>query len=284
MKNTIYSLSNFYLKSTLLVLILIIATNNGQSQGNSKVAWQEVDKGLMLGTLSASKKSSHGDGKITILKIDPKLYGFQIHSAKEKDSPILTAPQWAKNKNLIAVINAGMFAGDGETNMGYMKHYDFVNNARLNKDNAILAFNPKKSDLPPFQIIDLKCQNWEHLKSQYNSYSQSIRMVDCYQNNRWAQQPKKWSISVMGTDKIGNALFIFCRSPYTVHDFIDFLLKSDLNLKNAMYLEGGPEASFYLNHKGFRVEKFGSYETGFNENDENPTFWQIPNIIAVVHK
>ena len=89
---------------------------------------------------------------------------------------------------------------------------------------------------------------------------------------------------VIGVDKEGNALFIFTRSPHSVHDFINILLDAPLNLYNLMYLEGGPEASFYLSHNELMIEKMGSYETGFNENDDNNEFWQIPNVIGITKK
>jgi len=73
---------------------------------------------------------------------------------------------------------------------------------------------------------------------------------------------------VIGADKDGNALFIFSRSPYTVYDFISVLLDAPLKLQNLMYLEGGPEASFYLKHIEMEIAKMGSYETGFLESDE----------------
>ena len=88
-------------------------------------------------------------------------------------------------------------------------------------------------------------------------------------------------MAVLGQDKSGNILFIHCRSPYPVHDFIDILLKLPLDLYNAMYLEGGPEASFYLDHKGLHVERMGSYETGFTEHDANNRYWEIPNMIGI---
>jgi hypothetical protein len=138
--------------------------------------------------------------------------------------------------------------------------------------------------VPEFQIIDMKCQNWEILKDKYHSYTQSIRMVDCSQKNRWSQQPKKWSMVVIGKDKKGNTLFIFSRSPYTVHDFIDILLEAPLDIYNLMYLEGGPEASFYLDHNEAKIAKMGSYETDFNENDDNDFFWQVPNVIGITKK
>ena len=51
-----------------------------------------------------------------------------------------------------------------------------------------------------------------------------------------------------------------------------------------MYLEGGPETSLYVSVNGTVIQKFGSYETGFNENDENNRFWLLPNIIGVTKK
>jgi len=94
-------------------------------------------------------------------------------------------------------------------------------------------------------------------------------MMDCDQKNKWGKQNKIWSMVVIGKDKQGNALFIFVRSPYAVHDFINILSNSSLDLYNLMYLEGGPEASFYVNHNNTKINKIGSYETGFNENDDN---------------
>src|ERR1041385_6486490 len=153
-----------------------------------------------------------------------------------------------------------------------MKNYDFINNGKLGSDNSIVAFNRKDKSVPEFQIIDRECENWERLQTHYNTFSQGIRMIDCDRNNKWAQQDKKWSTVCIGEDKQGNALFIFSRSPYSVHDFIEILLKLPIDIQNTQYLEGGPEASFYLSDNKTVVEKFGSFETGFNENNDNDRF------------
>jgi hypothetical protein len=36
-----------------------------------------------------------------------------------------------------------------------------------------------------------------------------------------------------------------------------------------MYPEGGPKASLYVKHEDIEAEHVGSYETDFNENDDN---------------
>ena len=106
-------------------------------------------------------------------------------------------------------------------------------------------------------------------------------MVDCHGKNRWSEQPRMWSMVAIGMDKSGRALMIYCRSPYTVHAFIDMLLALDLELKNAMYLEGGPEASLFVKTSNLEFEGYGSYETGFFESDKNDRAWPIPNVIGI---
>ena len=55
-------------------------------------------------------------------------------------------------------------------------------------------------------------------------------------------------------------------------------------IQKMMYLEGGPEASFYVKHDHFISSQMGSYETGFNENDENNLFWEVPNVLGIRSK
>ncbi len=267
---------------TYFVFILFLST--GFTKQNSVITWEKIDVGLYLGEYLSPVKSEFGDNKITILKIDPKHYAFEMVEAKQTGDQRKTAEDWCKEKKLLAAVNAGMYEPDGR-NCGYMKNGKFMNNPVLNKKyNNILAFNPKDSTVPQMQIIDLTCQNWEKLKTQYNNYSQNLRMMDCNGKNSWGKTARKWSVVVWGMDTAGNALWIFCRSPFTMPQFVDILQKSPLGLKKLMYLEGGPEATFYLNHKSFERDLIGSYETGFRENDTNVGAWEIPNIIGIRKK
>ncbi len=77
-------------------------------------------------------------------------------------------------------------------------------------------------------------------------------------------------------------LFIFSRSPYSMFEFNNSLLDLPIEIECAQHLEGGPEASLYLNYNGVKIESVGSYETGFNENDENNTYWPVPNVLGII--
>lgn len=260
-------------------LWLVLSSNSIYSQ-SQKISWQKIDSGLFYSEALSPIKSDIGDSKVTVLKIDPHFYDFKLISAKEKNEVSRTLKEWAETKGLIASINAGLYQEDGKTNVGYMKNFNFINNNHLNKDNTIAAFNRRDTTVPEIQIIDLKCQKWEELKDKYNSYTQCIRMIDCNQNNTWRLQPEKYGMAVIAIDKQGNALFIFTRSAFSVHDFISILKLLPLNIYNAMYLEGSAPASFYLNYKGLEVEKTGSIMT----NGDNGIAWELPNIIGIVKK
>ncbi|MFA6916960.1 MAG: phosphodiester glycosidase family protein [Parachlamydiales bacterium] len=246
----------------------------------NKIQWMTLDDGLYYAEYDSPVKSITGDSKINILKINPATYKLNLFTEKENGWVRRTAPQWAGYKNQVAIINAGMFMGDRRS-CGYMKNFGEINNSHVSENNCVLAFNPMGKDIPTVQIIDRQCQEWNALRYRYQCFDQSIRMVDCNQVNVWKDVDKMWSVVTIAMDKDGNVLFIFCRSPYRMHDFIDILLNAPIDLYNMMYLEGGPLASFYLNCNGKQVKGIGSYESDFYESNGNNHFWTIPNVIGI---
>ena len=53
------------------------------------------------------------------------------------------------------------------------------------------------------------------------------------------------------------------------------------DLRNAIYLEGGPETSLYIDINDIRIEKIGSYVSQTYPTDDNNNFWELPNIIGI---
>jgi uncharacterized protein YigE (DUF2233 family) len=91
-------------------------------------------------------------------------------------------------------------------------------------------------------------------------------------------------MTVLAIDKSGNVLFIFCRSPYSANEMSQMLLRMPLDIHSAMYLDGGPEASFYINYNNTQVSLVGCFVTNTYEKDDNDHFWAIPNIIGIRKK
>lgn len=58
------------------------------------------------------------------------------------------------------------------------------------------------------------------------------------------------------------------------------LLDRDLGLRGLVYMEGGPEASRILRDGPHRVTEIGSWEDGFDPNDDNRELWDLPSVIG----
>lgn len=86
---------------------------------------------------------------------------------------------------------------------------------------------------------------------------------------------------VAAKDKFGRIWFVFSRSPYSHNQMISFLGKFKDELSNAIYLEGGPETSMFINIKDHKIEKVGSYVSKTFPTDSNTVFWDLPNVIGI---
>jgi uncharacterized protein YigE (DUF2233 family) len=247
--------------------------------------WRRLEPGLELAAFPAPQPAQLGDSTIRVLRIDPERFALRLLNASASDAGTLrTARGWAQEHELVAAINASMYQTDYLSSVSLMINRAHVNNPRVSKDNAVLAFDRKDAEVPRIQIIDRKCQDFDGLRNHYRVLVQSIRMISCHGGNVWGQQEQKWSIAAIGIDAAGRVLFIHCRSPYSVHDLIDMLLGLPIGLRNAMYVEGGPEAQLYVRAGGEELEFYGSLETGLFDADANGRAWPIPNAIGVVRR
>lgn len=247
-----------------------------------------LEPGLEWGVFEAPQPSTRGDSKIRVLRIDPTRFEVVLAnaSAPGEEGKTRTAREWSTAKDLVAAINASMFATDYRTSVSLMRTRDHVNNPRLSKDNAVLLFDPEggKKGLPAARIADRTCDDFEALREQYRGQVQNIRMISCDRRNVWAPQKRYWSTALVGQDGKGRLLFIHARSPWSTHDLIDNLLGLPIDLVRAMYVEGGPEAQLYVKSGDFEEEHVGSYETGFFERDDNTRAWPVPNVLGITRK
>jgi hypothetical protein len=270
----------------LYVLIVLTLPAFTVAEEPAPAAWRTEAPGLEVGELTAPVRSSIGDSKVVVVRLDPARYEPKLLSAKLLGldrNP--TAKEWVERYGLVAAINASMYREDHKTSVAYMRDGDQVVNGRWTKDNAVFAALPLDPALPAVRILDRSCEDVPALSTAYRTLVQNIRMLDCAGRNTWARQERRWSTACVGTDGAGRVLFIHCRSPYATQQLIEILRGLPLDLKRLMYVEGGPEASLYAKVDGRElVSRVGSFETGFLEHDENRAFWPIPNVIGFVRR
>lgn len=271
------------------LIILIISFHSlllsGHVIAGESANWTRLEAGLELGKFTARKPSVLGSSTFTILRIDAKHWEIDFAGISQTgDNKGQTARQWARQHDFTAVINAGMFAKDYKTHVGFLRVDDHINSRHINKYQSAFAFAPKAGKLvPAFRIFDLDEPNVtiKTIMQDYNGVVQNLRLIKRPGINRWQPQQKQWSEAAIGEDKQGRILFIFTRSPFNMYHFIQELLAMDINLVAAQHLEGGPEAQLYLKTDTHELEMFGNYETSFHEDKVNKVTWPIPNVLGI---
>lgn len=270
-------------KPILLGLAIVFAIFSGLA-ADAPSGWQPLAPGMELKYFKADKPSIVGDSRIAVLRMDPNLWELEGAGISQSgESAGHTAREWCEKRNFTAAINAGMFAADGKTHLGYQRFREHVNNARANHYQSMAAFDPRDSKLPRFRIFDLDASGvtFQGILRDYASAVQNLRLVKRPGANQWSQQEKQWSEAALGEDSAGRILFIYSRSPFSMHDLNRELLASGIGLVAAQHLEGGPEAQLYVHAGGIEIEMFGSYETSFKQNDDNTAAWPVPNVLGV---
>jgi len=240
--------------------------------------WLLLEPGLELGEFEAS-----GD-LITVLRIDPELWDLRLLSAASIEGGNRSLRAWCEEFELVAAVNAGMFATDYLTHIGFMGCGDEINNGRVNAYRSVAAFDALQPDIPRFRIFDLDETDFEEIRGSYRCHVQNLRLVKRPGENRWPQQEKRWSEVALGEDGEGRVLFIHSRAAHSMHDLTRLLLSLPLGLVAAQHLEGGPEAQLFLSHGELRRELVGSFETSFFESGSNWAGWPVPNVLGVVRR
>jgi hypothetical protein len=242
--------------------------------------WQVLEPGLEVVELEGPEAES-GDRKITVVRVDPARFDLRLLAASAPGQEgTATARAWAYRAGASAAINAAMYQEDHRTSVSFMKSGDHVNQRRLSKDKAVLAFDPLVSGVPPVRIVDRDCERLEDAAARYATLVQSIRMVSCDRRNVWAPSERRFSAAAIGTDRAGRVLFIHARTAWPVHELVDALLAAPLDLAQAMYVEGGPEAQLFARGGGKELERIGTFENA----DTNARAWPVPNVVAAVRK
>ena len=253
----------------IIGLILTLMT------GIATEGWQSVAPGIDLCVVTSEKEFAWGDGKITVVRIDPGQWELVYAGVSKTGAETAkTARQWCEALNLTAAINAGMFNDDNITHTGYARYRGRVMSTHTNSYKSVAAFDPKPGkSLPPFRIYDLD-QDGVTLQSVIDDYSsavQNLRLIKRPGVNVWGARGDSWSEAALGEDDAGRILFIFSLSPFTMFELNNELLKAGIGIVASQHLEGGSLAQLYLNAGGTVMDLSGT-------GDEA---WDIPNVIGI---
>lgn len=253
--------------------------------GAADATWTVLEPGLELGTFPVRLDDATGPPEIRVVRVDPARFRIRLLNASAPgEGTARTAREWCERHGLVAAINASMYQADLKSSVSLMRARGHVNNPRVSKDMAVLAFDPLVPGIPHLQIVDRECEDLDALRPRYGSLVQSIRMISCRGQNVWSQQPRRSSAAVLGIDAAGRLLLIHSGAIVSTHDLVDLLLRLPIGIRRCMYAEGGSEAQLSVRAGGRNLEFVGSYGVGLGVGDEPARASRIPNVIGIARR
>lgn len=267
----------------LLVAVLLGLVAGDASRSGSE--WKVLAPGVELKRVEAKMQSPVGDSRITVVRIDPESWQLEIvGQSRTGESTGRTAREWAEGHDLAIAINAGMFGKDYSTHVGYLEFRGQVDSRRINQYQSVAAFDPHERDKrAPFRIFDLDEPGVTvaSIRKDYASLVQNLRLIKRPGSNRWSEQGETWSEAALGEDEAGRILFVYSRSPFSMHDLVRELLSAGIGIVAAQHLEGGRLAQLYLKLGDFELELFERSERPSSAIVPEPKAWPIPNVLGV---
>ena len=247
--------------------------------------FQTLEPGLELAELDCPIRCDIGDSKVAVCRIDPARFDFRLLCASSANPPVpQPASQWCRLDALVAAINAGVIGRDGRTAAGLMQARGVVNNPRRSRDMAMLAFDRVSRNVALAQVADLDYLPFNRLKEQYAALIQGPRLVSARGKNVAPAGSGRASAACIAMDSSDRLLFILVRSPYTMRDLGDALIKLKIGLRTVMLTATGPEAQLFVNAAARERQFIGSYRAGVREDDTNATASPVANVIGLVRR
>ena len=214
-------------------------------RANAADVWRELEPGFSLATFSIDSNSLF-PVTITVLRLDPNSVEFVLlNSSNTGRAASLSG--WADQEGLAAAINASMYLPDQKTSTGYMRSGEHENNGRVVTNfGAFFVAGPRAPALPNAALLDRVKDPWEERLPLYDIVVQNYRLIDAEGRMLWLPGGPSHAAAAIAQDQQGHILFIHCREPMTGTEFGNLLLTLPLDLRMAMYVEGGSQAGLLV--------------------------------------
>ena len=266
----------FSLCCFLLISITVIPANGQQ------VLWIRLSRGLDLARISFPFGILCGDSSVTLLRIHRDSASFRLHSASGLGKKAMTAEAWAESDDAELVFNAGMYIPGTRKAKAQMK----ASGKWIQKESICSFGGIFFLDGPPhnsFLLTEKSTLKAAKDKKDFASYFECMRLLD---GNgiplSWEKKKQLCSMLVAAEDSSGNLILAFCRSPMLHSAMAQFLSDLPLGLRNALYMEGGPETSIFLRlPNGQNLKWIGTYVSETWERNDNQDFRKIPNVVGI---
>lgn len=232
----------------LAILSLIFIFTCPLRADKNTVQWQIHDSGVYVTELFTRPHPEADLKKIHVVRFEARNWRFEPHYFREyPQQQRMSSHEWMIKTTASLVINAGQYDTDFQ-HLGWFIHDSKNWGGRQHPIwKGILAGEPSvNKNHPNITIIDLQKTPMNLDSLSYRFAVQSLMLFDKTGKIRVNKSSKSARRCVIGEGTDGFIYLIVTETDWVLWDLAKHLLNSDLNIKQAISMDGGAQAQISI--------------------------------------
>ncbi|MEM7819389.1 MAG: phosphodiester glycosidase family protein [Candidatus Aenigmatarchaeota archaeon] len=231
----------------------------GGKFSHSKPTWCELRKGLYFTRLIVYRDNEPVDS-MGLVKADPNYNKFRVFHDRENPK---TIEKWQEYTNADVIFNSSYYQ-DTLDPVGLIITNGKMKGPKVNKAmKGMFVAEPVDDRKPKATIIDFSEELFDYKNPKWMEGVQSFPML-LDKNGNIGVKNSRWyaNRTVLCTDRDGNIIVLTTEGGYfSLYDMGLFLRESELNIKNALNMDGGYEAEMMVKTDKLIYLTYGQWET-----------------------
>lgn len=267
-------------------LKVIISTVEKRIAVHQPYTWEKQAPGLELTELYANRYVRLGENRLKIIRFSPEKFEFIPYSHIENQGHVTDNIEgWAlRLPGAPVIFNSGQYYPDHRYIGLLLKNGRDLGTGLHPKWKALLL-SGGDSDIKgagKTTILDLEAEVFDPDKTSYKYAIQSFMLLDRNGRPRVRRTERLASRTVVAQDIKGRMLIVFAPGACTLYELALLLKESDLQIKQALCLDGGFESQIFLRHNPENIAEYGSWVVNERRQYHNRNLrLPLPAVIAL---
>ncbi|MGH9869958.1 MAG: phosphodiester glycosidase family protein [Candidatus Polarisedimenticolia bacterium] len=269
----------------LLTAALAAATAAPGPAPASHPPWRTLAPGLEFRSMDGGSGARKGDRRVVVLRADPERWRLDLFHQSEPAAGkgSRDAEGWQRLTGAAVVLNAGQYYPDRIPMGIFVKQGRNLGTKLLPHWKGVLAGEPRATPLGPrVTILDLEHDPFKLDTSPWQVAMQSFMLLDRDGRKRVRRSDWHASRSAAAIDRTGRLLLFHTEGAWTLWELADWMSRSDLNVLQALSMDGGYEAQMCVRQGDFSYTSFGGWHVDDRGDHSMPGLRvTLPAVVAL---
>lgn len=227
--------------------------------------WKRLAGGLDFRIVDGGASCRRGSRAIAIARFEPSRWRLEPFTSAETPGSSASAniEAWQKRTGATVMFNAGQYYPD-KVPMGlFIKQGRNFGSKQIKSWKGLLVSEPARVRQGPRHpratILDLEHDRFSLAASRWRVVIQSFMLLDREGKKRVRRSDWLANRTVVAADRSGRLLAIHTEGGWTLWELADWIAKSDLDVRQAMSMDGGFESQMIARSGGFDYLSYGQW-------------------------